>query len=87
MAPAGPMNGRPALFSCGPGASPTITSRMFSGTGSAVVYMPPGVDSAPVKQALERSAHALHKAIMLAARGMSYSKIVARQTCYRPTNP
>lgn len=54
---------------------------------SAVVYMPPGVDSAPVKQALERSAHALHKAIMLAARGMSYSKIVARQTCYRPTNP
>jgi hypothetical protein len=62
--------------------SPLATRRIEF---SAVVYMPPGVDERPVKQALERSARGVQDALMRAARGMSSAKIVARQTCYCPT--
>jgi hypothetical protein len=52
---------------------------------STVVYMPPGVDERPIRQAIERSARMVHEALMRAALGVSSAKIIARQTCYRPT--
>lgn len=51
----------------------------------AIVYSPPNVDDRAPSKALEAAAKAVQMAIVAAARGMSYSKIVARQTPYRPT--
>jgi hypothetical protein len=50
----------------------------------AIVYSPPGVDERPVRLAFNAAAKSVHKAIILAARGMTSTRIVARQSPCRP---
>lgn len=62
----------------------SFATRRFQ--ASLVIFTPPGVNiTADIKHRAARAIDALHVAILSAVRGLSSTKIVARQTCYRPT--